>query len=70
MEEDVDVGREVVVEDTGLDELDGVVKVLGRSQIAVVDGDHLVVGGEAVGERGADEARSPGDQHASTLHTL
>ena len=68
VEDHVHVGREVVVEDACLDELDGVVEICRRPQVAVVDGDDLVVGGEAVGERGADEARTPGDEHASTLH--
>jgi len=42
----------------GLDELHVVVEILGRPEIGVVDGDHVVVGREPVREIRADKARA------------
>ena len=68
VEDDVDVGGEVVVEDGGLDELYIVVEVLGRPEVGIVDGDHVVVGREAVGEVRADEPGAARNEDAFVLH--
>ena len=55
-------GEEVAVDDGDLDELDeldGVVEVLGRLEVRVVDRNHVVVGREAVREVRADEPGPP-----------
>lgn len=39
----VDVGREVIVQSTGIHELDVLVKVLRRAEMQIVDGDSLVI---------------------------
>ena len=65
VKQDVDVGGEVVVEHRGLDELHVVVEILGRPEISVVDGDHVVIGREPVREVRADKARAT--RHENTL---
>jgi len=69
MKEDVDVRWKVVVEDRRLDEFDRIREISGDSEVGVVDGDHVVVSGEMVGEVRSDEPRATGDEHTFVLHT-
>lgn len=69
MVDDVDVRRQIVVEDVCLDELDVVVEVLRRAEIAVVQcHDVVAFAGEVVREVRADEPGTAGDQHATVVH--
>jgi len=68
VEDHVDVGGEVVVEHRGLDELHRGIEILGRSEIGVVNGDHVVVRGEAVREVRTDEARTARHEDALIVH--
>jgi len=52
----------------GLDELHVVVEILGRPEIGVVDGDHVVVGREPVREIRADKARATRHENALIVH--
>jgi len=68
VEQNVDIGGEVVVDHIGLDELHVVVEILGRPEIGVVDGDHVVVGREPVREIRADKARATRHENALIVH--
>ncbi len=49
-------------------ELHGVVEILGRAEIEVVDGDDVVVLGEMVREIRADESGTASHQNALIFH--
>jgi hypothetical protein len=68
VKQDVDIGREVSVENGGLDEPDVPTQILGCSEIAVVDGDDSVRVGEMVREIRSNEAGATRDENAFILH--
>jgi len=68
VEHDVDVCGEVLVDNGFVNELDLIGEVLGSAKVAVVDGDHVVVGGEVVRDVRPDEAGAARDENAFVLH--
>ena len=68
MEDGVDVGGVVVLENGRLDEFHVFVEVVRVAEVRVVDGDHIVVLREAVREVRSDEARAACDEDALVVH--
>lgn len=59
VERNVDVSREIVIDDRGIDELDVVSEAIGVSKVAIVDGDYTIVCREMVGEIRLNEPSPP-----------
>ena len=68
VEHDVNVGREVLVEDGSVNQLDIVFEVFWCAKIEVVNGDDVVVLGEMVRKVGANEASAARHKDTFVLH--
>ncbi len=68
MKDDIDICRDIVVEDAPVVELNRVVEVLRRTQVSIVNNDDVIVRCEVIREIRADESGATSDENLSFVY--